>query len=136
MINYIAAYAGTLVVFLAADIAWLSAMVKRVYRPALGNILLAGINLPPSIVFYLLYPVGIVIFAVLPALRSGSASTAIVYGGLFGFFTYATYNLTNFATLRNWTLQLTLVDNAWGTALGALSACGGYFMATKITGAG
>ena len=81
-------------------------------------------NLPAAAVFYLLYPVGLVVFAIAPALKSGSVVTALVYGALFGAFTYGTYDLSNQATLRNWTTTLTLIDVAWGTLLAATSSVG------------
>jgi len=115
-------YAVTLVTFVAIDLIWLGIMAPRFYKPTLGDIGLTNVNLPPAIAFYLLYPLGLVIFAVEPALESGTASTALMYGALFGFFTYATYDLTNQATLRNWTSSLSLVDIAWGTVLGATSS--------------
>jgi Predicted membrane protein (DUF2177) len=80
-------------------------MVGRIYRPALGNVLAATVNLPPTIVFSLIYPVGLMIFAISPGLKSGSVAMAAIYGALFGFFTYATHDLSNLATLRNWTLH-------------------------------
>ncbi len=73
MIAYLAGYVATMIVFIVADMTWLGSMVNRIYRPALGDILLDGVNLPPAIVFYFVYPVGIMIFAVLPALPSGSS---------------------------------------------------------------
>jgi uncharacterized membrane protein len=119
----------------AADMLWLGAMVDRVYRPALGDLGIPGVNLLPAAVFYLLYPVGLVIFAILPALKSGSFAAAILYGALFGLFTYATYDLSNHATLRNWTLPVTAIDMAWGTALGAIAATVGYIVASRFYGA-
>lgn len=136
MMNYAAAYLATLVTFVALDMAWLSTMGSRLYRPTLGDILLPGVNLAPAIAFYLLYPVGLVIFAALPALKSGVMTNAFVYGALFGFFTYATYDLTNQVTLRNWTLQLTLVDCAWGCVLAAFAAMAGFWVTSKIGFAG
>jgi uncharacterized membrane protein len=134
MIIYIAAYFGAFVVLGAADMIWLGVMANRFYRPSFGDIALAGVNLTPAIVFYLLYPIGLTIFAVSPALKSGTIGSAILYGALFGFFTYATYDLTNQATLRNWTLQLTVVDVAWGTILAALAAAGSFALASKVGG--
>ena len=125
-------YGVALAVFVAADMVWLGTMASRLYRPTLGDIAVAGVNLPPAIWFYAIYPIGLLIFAVQPALKSGSMSTAAIYGALFGFFTYATYDLTNQATLRNWTLQLTLVDVAWGTILGAISASISFWLVTKL----
>ena len=123
MTRYAAAYLIALVIFVGMDMIWLGIMASRFYRPTLGDIALPSINLAPAIVFYLLYPIGLVLFAVHPALRTASVSAALICGALFGFFTYATYDLTNQATLRNWTLSLTLVDVAWGTILGAVTSC-------------
>lgn len=128
-------YAAALVVFIAADMVWLGTMVGRIYRPTLGDILAATVNLPAALVFYLIYPVGLMIFAILPSLKDGSVAMAAVYGALFGFFTYATYDLSNFATLRNWTLQITIIDIAWGTLLGAMTAAVASYVAIKFVGA-
>jgi uncharacterized membrane protein len=133
--TYATGYLATLVVFLIADMVWLGTMVDRIYRPALGDILAASVNFPPAIVFYLIYPVGLLIFAVLPALKTGSVATAAVYGALFGFFTYATYDLSNYATLRNWTLTVTVIDIAWGTVLGAMAAAVGCYAVVKLIAA-
>jgi uncharacterized membrane protein len=126
------AYLVSLVTFVAIDLTWLGIMAPRFYKPILGDIAVSGVNLPPAILFYALYPIGLVIFAIQPALKSGSMSTALISGALFGFFTYATYDLTNQATLRNWTLELTLVDVAWGTLLGAISASISFWLVTKL----
>lgn len=120
--TYAAAYVAALLVFFLADMVWLGTMVSRLYRPALGDLLLSDVNMPPAILFYLLYPIGLVIFAIVPALRSGSVTTALLFGALFGFFTYGTYDLTNQATLRNWSTTVTIADMAWGTFLGGISA--------------
>lgn len=122
MLGSATAYLVSLVTFVAIDLTWLGVMAPRFYKPTLDDIALANVNLPPAILFYVLYPLGLVIFAVEPSLRSGSIGTALLYGALFGFFTYATYDLTNQATLRNWTVALTVVDVAWGTVLGAVVA--------------
>ena len=130
--TFMAGYLAALMTFLAADMVWLGMMASRFYKPALGDIALAGVNLLPAIVFYAIYPIGLVIFAITPALKSGSISTAAIYGALFGFFTYATYDLSNYATLRNWTLPLTLVDMAWGTILGAITSIVSFWIVSKI----
>ena len=129
-------YIGALVAFVAADMVWLGIMVGRVYRPTLANIMAANVNLPAAAVFYLILPIGLTIFAVAPAVKSGSLGSALVHGALFGFFSYATYDLTNQATLRDWTTQLTLIDVAWGTTLGAIAATAGFFAASRFGGAG
>jgi uncharacterized membrane protein len=128
-------YLAALVTMVTADTVWLSLMAPRIYKPTLGDIMLSGFNLRPAILFYLLYPVGLVIFTISPAVKSGSLGTGLLYGALFGFFTYATYDLTNQATLRNWTVQLTILDVAWGTVLAAVASGVSVWMVTKFVGA-
>ncbi len=115
MTRLAAAYAATLITYAALDILWIGSMGNVIYRPVLRDILLTDFKLAPAIIFYLLLAAGIVIFAVSPAIRSGNGMDALLYGALFGFFAYATYDLTNQATLRNWTTTITLIDIAWGT---------------------
>jgi len=122
MIVYPLAYVTVTIVFVLLDAAWLTVMGPVLYKPALGDILADKVRLAPAIVFYLLYPIGIAIFAVLPALRAGSVGHAAMYGALFGLFAYATYDLTNAATLRQWTTQITLADMAWGAIATGLAA--------------
>jgi uncharacterized membrane protein len=129
-------YLAALATFVVADMVWLGLMTPRFYRPTLGDILITGVNLPPALVFYLVYPVGLVIFAVNPALKSGSVGSALLNGALFGFFTYATYDLSNYATLRNWSLPLTVVDIAWGSVLAALAAGVSFWLITCLVRAG
>jgi len=126
------AYLSTLLVFVAVDLAWLSAMASRLYRPTLGDIALAEVNLAPAAVFYLLFPVGLVFFAVMPALKAGGIGPAALNGAIFGGLAYATYDLTNQATLRNWTTQLSAIDIAWGMLLSAFAAAVGYFVASRL----
>lgn len=128
------AYLSTLVVFVATDAIWLAIMSGRFYRPVLGDLLLPSPNLSAAAVFYFLLPAGFTLFAVVPALPKESVSTALLLGAAFGFFAYATYDLTNQATLRNWTTALTLLDLSWGTLLGAITSLSGYFLASRLTG--
>ena len=128
----VAGYLVTLVAFVAADMVWLRIMVERVYRPAIGDILSTSVNLPAAILFYLIFPVGLTIFAVLPAVQNQSAGNAAVLGSLFGLFAYATYDLTNQATLRNWPTRLTVIDLAWGSTLAAFAATIGYLAARQF----
>ena len=127
-------YVVALATFVAADMAWLGVMARKFYRPILGDISLPDVNYVPAIVFYLVYPIGLLVFAVYPALKTGSMPSAIACGALFGFFTYATYDLTNQATLRNWTTTLTMVDMAWGTALGAITSAVSFLAAHQLSG--
>jgi uncharacterized membrane protein len=115
-------YVVTLVIFAAIDSVWLGSMAARIYRPLLGDILLDGFRPAPAIVFYLFYAVGLVIFAVMPGVKSGNAGTALLWGALFGLFAYGTYDLTNYATLRNWGLAITAIDMTWGTVLSGVTA--------------
>jgi uncharacterized membrane protein len=128
--RWVASYFASFVVFVGVDFLWLSVMVGRVYRPTMGDIALVNVNFPPAIVFYGLYPIGLLMFAVAPAVKAESLLAALLYGALFGFFTYATYDLTNQATLRNWTMELSLIDMGWGTALAACAAAVGYLVAS------
>jgi uncharacterized membrane protein len=129
---YLYAYLSTLVVFLLCDMAWLGTMANRIYRPTLGDMMLSSPNLPAAVAFYLIYPLGLLIFVVLPSLKSESLGQAALSGALFGFFTYMTYDLTNQATLKNWTLQLSVIDIGWGTVLGAISATAACWITAKL----
>ncbi len=129
---YITSYIAALLTFVVADIAWLGVMSSRLYKPTLDDILLDRFSVLPAAVFYLLYPIGLVIFAIAPALRGGNLLTAVQMGALFGLFTYGTYDLTNQATLRSWTTSLTIVDVAWGTVLGAMTAASAYWVTTRF----
>lgn len=126
------AYLATAVVFLAIDSVWLGVVARGFYKDQLGDLLASPINFAAASGFYLIYCVGIVIFAVSPALRSGSLADAAVYGALFGFFCYATYDMTNLATLRNWPLTMSLVDMAWGTALTCFSAVAATWISRQL----
>jgi uncharacterized membrane protein len=125
---YLATYLAVLVVFGVIDAAWLTTMGAVLYRPVLGDILAPSMRIAPALVFYLLYPVGLVVFAVIPALRAESAANALLYGALFGAIAYATYDLTNYATLRNWSLQITVVDIGYGAIASGIAATAAYFL--------
>lgn len=120
--TYAMAYVLALVGFVILDILWLKTMGSYLYRQVLGDILVEDIRKIPAIAFYLMYPAGLVLFAVAPAIKNGSIGSALIYGALFGLFTYGTYELTNYATLRNWTLQITLVDIGYGMIVSGLVA--------------
>ena len=132
MAQYLAAYGFTATVFLVIDLIWLSQIAKAFYFERLGDLLLDKPNLAAAAAFYAIYVVGIIIFSVAPALRADSATSALTYGALFGFFAYATYDMTNYATLRNWPLEVSLVDIAWGTCLTGVSALIGYTLTRLV----
>ena len=134
MAVYVVVYGLILAVFLVADGIWLSQTGQALYRPVLGDILVENVRIAPAVVFYLMYPLGIELFAVLPALRANSLVHAMVYGALFGLFAYATYDLTNHATLRNWSSTITLIDLAWGTFVTGLSATLAFLASRAVMG--
>jgi uncharacterized membrane protein len=114
-------YVSTLVVCAAIDFVWLTLMKDRLYAPVMGDMLASEPRLSAAVAFYLLYAAGVTIFVGAPALSSGKWSNASVFGALFGLFSYMTYDLTNQATLRNWSMQLTLADIVWGMFLTAVA---------------
>lgn len=130
--TYIISYVAALVVLFLADMVWLGTMSSRLYKPQLADILLTNVNIVPAVFFYALYPVGLVIFAISPALKNGGIVTALLLGALFGLFTYGTYDLTNQATLRNWSVLLTLADMGWGAVLGAITAASAFWIANRF----
>lgn len=123
------AYLGAAITMLALDALWLTTMVPRLYQPQLGSLLAERPNLAVAAVFYLLYLVGVVVFAILPALEARSWFTALGFGALLGLVAYGTYDFTNLSTLRNWPLALSLIDVAWGMVLTGVTALGGYWIA-------
>jgi uncharacterized membrane protein len=130
---YVVSYLVVLAVFGVVDLLWLRAMADTLYRPTLGEILLPSIRFAPALVFYLAYPLGVVFFAVSPALRSGSPTNALIAGALLGALAYATYDLTNYATLKNWTLQITVLDVVYGAVATGLAAAAGLLAARALT---
>jgi uncharacterized membrane protein len=127
--QWLAAYVGSALAMLALDSAWLSFAAKRLYRPNLGSMLADGFRLPPAAIFYFLYVGGIVFLAVAPGIEAGKWTVAATRGAALGFIAYATYDLTNQATLKQWSTTVTVADMAWGTVLTAVAATAGFFAA-------
>jgi len=121
-------YGTTLATFLIIDLTWLGLIARGFYAKHLGHLMAARTNWPAAIVFYLLFVLGVIIFAVLPGLEADSLPKALVWGALYGFFTYATYDLTNLATLRDWPVLLTIVDIAWGVILATSVSAIGFWI--------
>jgi uncharacterized membrane protein len=117
MIYYLKLYLATLVAFFAIDMIWLSLVARTFYRKHLGFLLAPNPNWLAAIIFYLLFILGILLFVVLPGLKGNSLRTTLLYAALFGLITYATYDLTNLATVKNWPVLVTVVDLLWGTVL-------------------
>jgi uncharacterized membrane protein len=125
---YLKLYLLTIPVFFAIDLLWLGVVAKNFYQNNLAHLLSPNVNWPAAFLFYFMYIAGIILFAVKPGLDAGSLAKAAVWGALFGFFTYATYDLTNLATLREWPIKVVVVDIAWGTILCTLVASGSYLI--------
>ena len=133
-INLIA-FASTLIIFVAIDFIWLKSMADILYRPALGDMLAPEFRAMPAVLFYLIFAAALTFFAVSPSLQSNAGiATALLNGAIFGFAAYATYDLTNQATLRNWSTLLTVADLAWGSFLSAIAAGAGHWVTARITG--
>jgi uncharacterized membrane protein len=124
-------YLLTLVPFVTLDALWLGLIAPQFYRSQIGHLMADQVNWPAAALFYALYIIGMVIFVTGPAIQRGDLRQALVSGALFGFITYATYDLTNHATLRDWPLLMTIVDLAWGTTLGALTSIGATWLGRK-----
>lgn len=120
--NVVFAYILTLVVFAVIDTVWLGTMGDRIYRPLIGSMLADNFRLAPAIAFYALYAAGLTLFAVMPGLADGGWKKALMWGAAFGLFAYGTYDLTNLATLKTWSLKLSLIDMAWGVTVSATSS--------------
>lgn len=134
MKRYLVAYFVTLIAMVSIDAVWLSTMADRLYRPVMGDMLAPEFSLAPAMVFYLIYPAGLVFLAVRPALRQGALSAAILSGAVMGFTAYATYDLTNQATLIHWSTALTIADLCWGTFLSAIASGAGYWVTARLCG--
>jgi uncharacterized membrane protein len=130
--TYGAAYLACLLIFILVDVAWLSTMVSRFYRPRIGELLCERPRLVPAGAFYLAYPAGVVALAVAPALVAGPWIGALMRGALLGALCYGTYNLTNQATLRRWPVALVLVDTGWGACVTAATAVAGHAAAIAL----
>lgn len=128
-------YAVAVAVFFIIDLTWLGVVAKNVYAKYMGHLLRATPNWPAAISFYLLFVVGLVFFAIHPAIKAGSWNQALVYGGLFGFFTYLTFDMTALAVLKDWPWQIVVIDIVWGTALAASVSAVTYSVVVKYLAA-
>jgi uncharacterized membrane protein len=132
MMRLLVAYGVTLVAFCALDFTWLSLMGPRLYKPELGELLSSTVRPGAAIAFYILYVAGLVFFAVRPALAGQAWTTATLNGAVLGLVAYATYDLTNQATLRIWSVKVTFLDLAWGAFASALAATIAYAVTARL----
>jgi uncharacterized membrane protein len=133
MLKYAIAYGSSAVVFLGLDFIWLTFASRSFYRPQLGELLLDKPNLPIAAIFYLVYVIGVVVFAVMPGYAARSWPVALASGALLGLVAYGTYDFTNLATLKGWSTLVSLVDVAWGIVLTATAASAGYAALRMMT---
>ena len=133
MLKFVAAYVASLVVMLVLDLLWLGVFAKDMYAKALGPLLAESPKIPAAVAFYLIYPLGVLYFAVAPALAAGSASQALIRGAVLGFFAYMTYEFTNLALIRNWPASLVTVDIVWGVLLTALVSLGAFYAGKLVS---
>lgn len=118
--NFIKMYIIAFIIFLAIDAIWLGLVAPKFYKSQIGHIMADKPNLMAALIFYLVFIVGVVYFVVNPGIEAQSIQKILISGALFGFITYATYDLTNLATLKDWPIMVTVVDLAWGTTLSTL----------------
>lgn len=133
MTNFFKLYLIAAVVFLIVDIFWLAVVSKNMYQHFIGH-LMGEVRFAPAIIFYLIYLVGLVFFVLMPGVEKSSLIYTLGAGALFGFVCYATYDLTNLATLKNWPVLMTLIDLVWGTFVTAATAGISYYIFTKFFG--
>lgn len=119
-------------VFFAIDMVWLVLVAKNFYQKQIGFLMRPDINWLAAIIFYLLFITGLIVFVITPAMVKQSWVHALLYGALFGLVTYATYDLTNLATLKDWPLLVTLIDLVWGSVLAASVSVITYWIANRI----
>lgn len=130
MTTYITAYIATALIFLLIDFIWLGFIAGPYYKQELGALMLENPKLGIAALFYLFYAVGVVVFAVIPALNADNYIYALGYGALLGLCAYGTYDATNLATLKGWPWHISVMDAAWGTFVTGISATLGFY-ATK-----
>lgn len=129
---FVKLYFIALPIFFAMDMIWLGVAAKNFYAKQIGFLMKSNVNWLAAVLFYLLFIVGLVVFVIAPAVEKGSWVRALLFGALFGLITYATYDLTNLATVRDWPLALTAVDLTWGAVLAASVSVGTCVIAVKI----
>ena len=115
--DWILLYVIAFVMFMVIDLIWLGFIARNLYQKEIGHLLRKDTNWYAAVIFYLLYIGGLVIFVLHPSIEQGLGYAAL-YGAMFGFITYATYDLTNLATLKDWSKKMTIIDLLWGTFLG------------------
>lgn len=132
--KHLVAWAVTFVVLLVIDMIWLGVVAKGMYQEGMGDLMSPNPRLAFAAVFYLIYPIGLLLFAIVPGVEAQSVVRAAVLGALFGMFCYGTYDLTNLAVIRNWPLALSFIDIVWGTVVSGVAAASGAVALRWVAG--
>jgi uncharacterized membrane protein len=130
--SFIKIYLITVPIFFTIDMLWLGFLARNFYREQLGSLLRPEVNWFAAVTFYLMFIAGLIIFVISPALEKGSWTYAVIYGALFGLIAYATYDLTNLATMKDFPLKVALVDMIWGSILSASVSIVSYFISSRF----
>lgn len=130
--KFILHFGVSFMVFIAVDLVWLGFIAKNLYANALGHLMSSKVNWTAALIFYVLFVIGLLYFVIEPALKDQNMTRLIISAALFGFMTYATYDLTNLATLKEWPLYITLIDLAWGTTLSTVVSLISYIILRRI----
>lgn len=132
---YLKTYVVTIIVFFLIDIIWLGFISKNLYQEKLEHLMKADVNWVAAGLFYLLFIAGLIFFVINPALAKDSWKYALLAGGFFGMIAYATYDMTNLATLKDWPIQVTILDIIWGTVLCGVTSMITFFVISYFGGA-
>jgi uncharacterized membrane protein len=133
MLKYLGIYFTFLIFIIVVDLIWLLGIAKTLYQNQMGDLMASEPKLAAGAAFYLLYALGVCIFVIVPALNKQSGFDAVLYGALFGFFCYMTYDLTNLAVVRNFPTQLAFIDIAWGSFVTAAVSGLSYWVVNKVS---
>lgn len=133
MPKILSAYAATAITLLALDLLWLGVIAKPLYQQGIGHLMADKPNIPVALLFYAVFAAGLLWFAVLPGAAAASWGRTLGTAALFGFLCYATYDLSNLATLKAWPWSLSLLDMAWGTSVSALSSAAGKLALDRLS---
>lgn len=132
MLVYTLAYLSAALVFCLMDFIWLTLVAKHFYQSRMGFLMLEEVKYSVAAAFYILYLSGLLVFAITPALRQQSWLVAASLSAFLGLIAYASYDLTNLATLKGWSVSLTVVDILWGIFVSTCAGSAGYFVARMV----
>lgn len=135
MTQFMKLFFTSAVIFLIFDLFWLLVVSKKMYEHFIGD-LMGDVRIFPAVIFYVIYVIGVTFFVLIPGTEKGSIGYVILAGALFGLICYATYDLTNLATLKDWPVAMTVIDLVWGTAVTTVTSVIVYFINMNFFGGG